>query len=125
MNERIKRVRKEANLTQEAFSSKLGLSRNFIAQTETGAKIPSDRTIKDICREFNINEEWLRHGVEPMRKQPDDEFAGVLDDLLTEDAPFYDHIKALLVTYKALDDKSKQCINDFTLSFINNLKKEG
>lgn len=62
MNERIKKLRKELNMTQDEFSSKIGLSRNFIAQLETGAKKPSDRTVADICREFNINENWLRTG---------------------------------------------------------------
>lgn len=70
MNERIKKIRKELNLTQEDFSSRIGLSRNFIAQIETGTKKPSDRTISDICREFNINEEWLRTGNgEPQKKR--------------------------------------------------------
>ena len=49
-------------MTQEEFSSRLNLSRNFIAQIETGVKVPSERTIKDICKEFNVNEEWLRTG---------------------------------------------------------------
>ena len=49
-------------MTQEEFSSRINLSRNFIAQIEIGAKVPSDRTIKDICKEFNVNENWLRYG---------------------------------------------------------------
>ena len=49
-------------MTQEEFANKLNLSRNFIIQIETGTRNPSDRTIVDICREFNVNEEWLRTG---------------------------------------------------------------
>lgn len=62
MNERIRLLRKKNEMTQEEFSVKIGLSRNFIAQIESGTKIPSDRTIKDICREFNVNETWIRTG---------------------------------------------------------------
>lgn len=40
----------------------LSLSQNFIAQVESGKKNVSDRTISDICREFNVNEDWLRTG---------------------------------------------------------------
>ena len=29
---------------------------------ESGTRVPSDRTISDICREFNVNETWLRTG---------------------------------------------------------------
>lgn len=49
-------------MTQDEFANKLNLSRSFINQIEVGAKNPSDRTILDICREFNINENWLRYG---------------------------------------------------------------
>lgn len=62
MKDRIKKLRKDLGFTQAEFSSKIGLSRNFIAQIETGKKYPSDRTISDICREFNVNEIWLRTG---------------------------------------------------------------
>ena len=62
VNERIKELRSRLGLTQEEFSSKIGLSRNFIAQIETGTKKPSDRTIFDICEKFNVKEDWLRTG---------------------------------------------------------------
>lgn len=63
MNERIKYLRKDMlGLTQEKFAEKIGLKRNTIAMYESGDKIPSDRTIKDICREFEIDEDWLRTG---------------------------------------------------------------
>ncbi len=68
MNERIKSLRKSLSMTQEEFSKRIGLSRNFIAQVEIGTKTPSGRTISDICREFNANEEWLRTGNGKMLK---------------------------------------------------------
>ena len=49
-------------MSQQAFGDKLGLSRNFIWQLESGERSPSDRTITDICREFRVNEIWLRTG---------------------------------------------------------------
>ena len=62
MNTRIRLVRESLGMTQEDFSSRIKLSRNFIAQVESGKKIPSERTIRDICREYEINEKWLRTG---------------------------------------------------------------
>jgi len=62
MVQRVIQIRKKAGLNQEQFSKKLGLSRNFINQFETGKKNMSDRTISDICRIFNVNEQWLRTG---------------------------------------------------------------
>lgn len=62
MKDRFKELRKELNVTQQEFANKLKISRNFVAQIEMGSKVPSDRTIDDVCREFNVNEEWLRTG---------------------------------------------------------------
>ena len=63
MNTRIRELRKTTlKMTQKEFSTKLGLSENFIWQIEKGERDPSDRTIADICREFNVSEAWLRTG---------------------------------------------------------------
>lgn len=89
MNERIKYLRKEIlDKTQDDFSSAVGLSRNFIAQIETGAKIPSDRTVKDICRVYNVNEDWLRYGKGEMFKEKTmkEELVELTDKLLSEES---------------------------------------
>ena len=88
MNSRVKELRKTLNKTQDEFASKIGLSRNFIAQIEIGTKIPSDRTINDICREFSVNEEWLRTGEGEMFLPMDreTELAKLTVDLLTEES---------------------------------------
>ncbi|MFR4637015.1 MAG: helix-turn-helix domain-containing protein [Faecalibacterium prausnitzii] len=69
MNERIALVRKSLGLTQEKFAEQVGLSRNFMWMIESGTRAPSDRTISDICREFNVNETWLRTGEGEMFNQ--------------------------------------------------------
>ena len=57
-------------LTQAQFADKINLSRNFVAMIEIGQREPSDRTISDICREFNVNEVWLRTGEgEPFQEE--------------------------------------------------------
>lgn len=83
MNERIKNLRKSLNMTQEEFSKRIGLSRNFIAQVEIGTKTPSERTISDICREFEVNEEWLRTGNGEMiiQKSKDEQIAEMLGEI--------------------------------------------
>lgn len=63
MQYRIKQVRQSEGLTQAEFAEKIGLSRNYIAMIEIGQREPSNRTIKDICRIFGVNEIWLRTGV--------------------------------------------------------------
>lgn len=62
IGDRIKSLRHEVGATQQAFADTIGLKRNTIANYEIGNVLPSDRTIADICREFNVNEAWLRTG---------------------------------------------------------------
>ena len=85
MNSRIKKIRQDEGLTQSQFADKIGLSRNYVAMIEIGQREPSDRTISDICRIFDIQEDWLRHGLEPMRaaKSREEEIAELVGSALT------------------------------------------
>lgn len=87
MNERIALVRKSLGLTQEKFAEQVGLSRNFMWMIESGTRVPSDRTISDICREFNVNETWLRTGEGEMFNQitQSEKIAAFLGDITEND----------------------------------------
>lgn len=62
MNDRLKKLRKALDLTQQEFADRIGVKRNSLANYETGRNTPIDAIIVSICREFNVNEEWLRTG---------------------------------------------------------------
>ncbi len=62
MGERIKRLRKSLDLTQQEFADRIGCSRNNIANYETSHRNPSSAVINNICKTFNVNEVWLRTG---------------------------------------------------------------
>lgn len=62
MNERIKKVRKKYNLSQEEFGKRIGIGKTSVSKLESGENRPSEQTIILICKEFNINEVWLRTG---------------------------------------------------------------
>lgn len=62
MKSRIKQVRKDAGLTQVEYGKRLGVAGNTITNYENGMREPSNAIIAAICREFNVNEEWLRTG---------------------------------------------------------------
>lgn len=66
MKDRIKELRKVLNLTQEELGKHLGIKRNTIATYESGRNEPIDAVISLICKEFNVNEEWLRNGTGDM-----------------------------------------------------------
>jgi len=62
MNKRLKKLRKTLDLTQQKFADKLGVKRNTVGQWECGINAITDQVITSICREFNVNEDWLRNG---------------------------------------------------------------
>ena len=66
MNERLKRLRRTLNLTQQQFADRLNVGRNNIAGYETGKRSPSDAAIALICREFSVSTQWLREGIGEM-----------------------------------------------------------
>ena len=59
VNKQIRELRKMLSLTQAEFSARIGMKQNSIAQIE-GGRNTSEQTILAICREFNVNETWLR-----------------------------------------------------------------
>ncbi|MGM9601424.1 MAG: helix-turn-helix domain-containing protein, partial [Faecousia sp.] len=62
MNERIKSLRQKLGLTQSEFGGKIGISQNYVWMIEKGDRVPSERTLADICRVFNVDPVWLETG---------------------------------------------------------------
>lgn len=75
MNERIMMILDEYHLKKVDFAKRLNLSQPFVSELCSGAKMPSDRTISDICFEFQINEHWLRTGEGEMKLKQSEEDA--------------------------------------------------
>lgn len=101
MKDRIKELRKELHLSQEAFAARVGLSRNFISAVEAGQRNISDRTIRSICREYGVDDAWLRTGVGEMfrPRTREDEITAFFADLLSPDATdFQRDFVAILAT---------------------------
>lgn len=105
MKDRFKELRKELNVTQQEFADKLKISRNFVAQIEMGSKVPSNRTIDDVCREFNVNEEWLRTGNGDMFVPgiKDKQISAMLADVMKSGEDSFRH--RLVSALARLDDK--------------------
>lgn len=62
MNERLKKLRKELDMTQQEFAEGIGIKRNTMATYESGRNEPIDAVISLICTKYNVNENWLRTG---------------------------------------------------------------
>lgn len=87
MKDRIKDLRKALNMNQTDFGVRLGLKQSTVTGYETGIRTPSDAVITSICREFNVNELWLRQGVGEMfqAKTREEEFDALISQLWRDD----------------------------------------
>lgn len=109
IGERIKKIRQSVGKTQQELADDLNLKRNTIATYEMGKSEPSDRTIADICRLYNVNETWLRTGEGEMFLDlpPDQE----LDEIFAQIRVSSDNtIKAIVRAYWMLSDNDKAVI---------------
>lgn len=95
---RIRQVRKHYNMTQAAFGELIGVKANTVTGYETGNRAPSDAIITSICREFDVNEDWLRTGQGEMliKKSRDQEIAAFMGDVLKGDPDFRRRFIAVL-----------------------------
>lgn len=117
LGERIRKVRRDLDLTQKDFGSRIGMKPNSISLIESGRNT-SDQTIFAICREFNVNEEWLRQGTEPMYVSvPQNErLKQDLEQFLNgEDDTFGKRLISLLLRldprqWKALEDYARELV---------------
>lgn len=62
MNKRIYNLRKILGLSQKAFASNIGLKQNAISYMEKDGATVTEQNIKNICSQYNVNENWLRNG---------------------------------------------------------------
>lgn len=82
MKDQVRALRKSLNLSQGEFAESIGLTKNYISLVETGKRSLADRTIRDICRIYSVNEHWLRTGEgEPYIKGSEDELAELVGRL--------------------------------------------
>lgn len=119
MNEQLQKLRKSLKLTQEQFAAKLGIKRNTVAQYETGRGNPSDAVIFSICREFDVNEAWLRTGEGEMfiKKSRNQEIAAFFGDVLKGEPDFRRRLIAALAKmspaeWEMLERKLKEIMSE-------------
>lgn len=90
MNERVKELRSMLNLSTEKFGSRVGVTRSAISRIENGVVNVTEQMVKSICREFNVNEEWLRSGTGNMFNElsQDEELAYIVGKAIPQAPDF-------------------------------------
>lgn len=125
LKDRLKQLRKTLGLTQQAFADKLGVKRNTVGQWECGINPLTDQTIFSICREFDVNKEWLCTGEGEMFviRSDEEEIAAFLGDVLSEEGETYK--KQLILALANLSDEGWRGIKEFLDALIAEKKERG
>lgn len=119
LSERIGLVIQALGMRKTAFAEKLGVSQAFISRITTGVGRPSDRTISDICRLFNVSEIWLRTGEGEMfsKKSKEEEIGAFLGDVISGNDDFK---QAFIATLANLTDSEWQVLQNIVFSVAAN-----
>lgn len=129
--ERVKTVRKSKEMTMEEFGKRLGVTRTAISNIEKGYRGLTEQMLKSICREFSVDEEWLRtgDGDMPQKLSEEEEVAALVSDLLEDgrENPFFGIILEIVQTYNELSPTSQKVLQEASKKLVENLskKKEG
>lgn len=120
IGERIKKIRKELNMTQAEFATRIGSVQNTVTGYESGRRNPSSLVLALICREFNIREDWLRNGDGEM-------FLPVTEDeYIKTAASFSDDplVRNFVIKYSKLDAVGKKLLYDFLLDLTDSMREQ-
>lgn len=124
--ERILEIVEDNGGNMSSFARRIDLTPAYISKLKNEPnRIPSERTIADICKEFNVNPKWLREGKLPKYLPDADEETAYINDLLEDtDNPFYNTIRAILRVYAGAKPADQEALKRFAKSFLDETKKE-
>jgi len=122
INERVRELRKELGMNQTEFGEKIALTQSHLAGIENEKRAVTDRTIKLLCTEFNVSEDWLRTGKEPMFVEidEDDKYSKAFSAASIEEDEF---AKALLIEYMDLSKEDREIVKQMILRIAERTKK--
>ena len=118
IGERIKELRKALRMTQTAFADRIGIRQNSVALLEMGRNTPSDQTVAFICREFRVNEEWLRNGAGEMFVPTP---ASIVDEL-AEEYHLCPEAQAMVEKFITLDPAAQLAVFDYMCAVVDEIR---
>ena len=124
ISDRISWCVKESGLTKTAFADRINVTQQYVSNLCLGKKIPSDRTIADICREFDVNEDWLRTGQgDPyVQLSRDEELAQFFGDVMKGEDP--DFRRRLLSVMSRLTTDEWALLEQMAWKLVDELRQD-
>ena len=118
MKDRLRKLRKTLDLTQSEFAERIGTVQNTITGYESGRRNPSGPVISAICKEFNVNKDWLLNNEGEM-------FNPSSNDAINELTKKYDlsnTIRLFIEKLVTLNPKDQEVVTNFLISFASNMQ---
>lgn len=109
-------------MTQVEFGEKIGVKGNTVTNYENGLRTPTDAVILSICREFGVNENWLRTGNGEIYKTTEDKLSTYLAQIAKGNDDF---IKDIIEVYMEVDESSRQALKEIAKRMIDKHNKRG
>lgn len=123
INERIGEVISALGLTKTAFAERLNVSQQYVSKLIRAGN-PSERLLISICREFNVNDRWLRTGEGEMflQRSTEDEIAAFMGDVLKDEEPNFR--RRFISALARLDDAGWGALGKFISAFNEQKESE-
>lgn len=113
--ERVKEIRKSLHLTMEKFGEKLGVTKQTVSRIESEVNNLTEQMAKAICREFNVNYDWLT-------AEEGEMFSDLPQTVLDELCQQYnldDLDRSLIQEYLKLDAADRKVLKDYIQNVFN------
>lgn len=120
INKRVKLLRKQLGLSQTEFGNKVGIAQGHMTNIETGRREVTEKSIKVICLQFNVNEEWLRTGNGEMFVEDDNTLLAQLSKQYNLD----DFSRRFVETYIKLPEAQRKAVKDFAYAVFTGETKD-
>jgi len=116
LNDRMKEIRKALGISQKEFGTKLGVTDAAICAIEAGRRNVTEQMVKSICREFNVNYDWLKEGIGEMF----DAVPETLVDELALEFQLDDLDKRIIFGYLRLSEADRGAIKRYVQNILEN-----
>ncbi len=111
IHDRLRHLREQLHLTTRAFGASINMSGGAITNMEKGTRNITERTVRDVCREYNVNPDWLVYGTEPMFED------------ITKELDIDDDVKQLTKQYSLLNDADRELVKKMINSLAEKIEK--
>jgi len=119
MNKRLKELRSKLGISQAVFAEKIGIKQTSYSDIETGRRELTERNLNLICKEFNVDENWLRNGEGSMFTLELDEDTMLIESLLNDvDNPVYELIKKFMKLYNSFGPTERAVLQKLALGLL-------